>query len=35
VTSQDLGFLQTAKLVELDVKVGDTVRPGQVSMALL
>jgi HlyD family secretion protein len=29
VTSQSLGFLNTAKLVELDVKVGDTVRPGQ------
>jgi HlyD family secretion protein len=30
LTSQDLGFLQTAKLIELDVKVGDTVKPGQI-----
>ncbi|HEV7792410.1 MAG TPA: HlyD family efflux transporter periplasmic adaptor subunit, partial [Pseudonocardia sp.] len=30
VTSQNLGFAQAAQLVELDVKVGDTVRAGQV-----
>ncbi|HEX4253148.1 MAG TPA: HlyD family efflux transporter periplasmic adaptor subunit, partial [Pseudonocardia sp.] len=30
VTSQNLGFAKAAQLVELAVKVGDTVRPGQV-----
>jgi HlyD family secretion protein len=30
VTSQSLGFLNTAKLIELDVKVGDSVAPGQI-----
>jgi HlyD family secretion protein len=30
VTSQSLEFAQTAKLIELDVKVGDTVKPGQI-----
>src|ERR1700754_4418903 len=30
VASQNLGFAQAAQLVELDVKVGDTVRAGQV-----
>jgi len=29
VTSQNLGFANAAQLTELDVKVGDTVRPGQ------
>jgi len=30
VSSQNLGFANAAQLVELDVKVGDTVRAGQV-----
>ena len=30
VTSQNLGFSKAAQLMELDVKVGDIVRPGQV-----
>jgi HlyD family secretion protein len=30
VTSQNLGFAKAAQLVEVDVKVGDTVRAGQV-----
>jgi HlyD family secretion protein len=30
VAQQNLEFLQTAKLIELDVKVGDSVKPGQV-----
>src|SRR5882757_683261 len=30
VTSQNLGFSKAAQLLELDVKVGDIVRPGQV-----
>ncbi|HEY1973249.1 MAG TPA: biotin/lipoyl-binding protein, partial [Pseudonocardia sp.] len=30
LTSQDLGFSNAAKLIELDVKVGDTVKPGQI-----
>jgi len=30
VTSQNMGFAKAAQLKELDVKVGDTVRPGQV-----
>src|SRR5205807_8473644 len=30
VSSQNLGFAQAAQLIELDVKVGDTVRAGQV-----
>src|SRR5882762_835009 len=30
VSSQNLGFAQAAQLVELNVKVGDTVRAGQV-----
>lgn len=30
VTSQNMGFAKAAQLMELDVKVGDTVRPGQV-----
>jgi HlyD family secretion protein len=29
VTSQNLGFKNAAQLAELDVKVGDTVKPGQ------
>jgi HlyD family secretion protein len=29
VTSQNLGFANAARLVELDVKVGDVVKPGQ------
>jgi HlyD family secretion protein len=29
VTSQNLGFAKAARLAELDVKVGDTVKPGQ------
>lgn len=30
VTNQNLGFSKAAKLIELDVKVGDTVKPGQI-----
>jgi HlyD family secretion protein len=30
VTSQNLGFSNPAELIELNVKVGDTVKPGQV-----
>jgi HlyD family secretion protein len=30
VTSQNLGFAKAAQLTEVNVKVGDTVRPGQV-----
>src|SRR5882757_10167702 len=30
VSSQNLGFAKAAQLIELDVKVGDTVRAGQV-----
>ncbi|HEY1969594.1 MAG TPA: hypothetical protein VGH89_16695, partial [Pseudonocardia sp.] len=30
VTSQNLGFSKAAKLIELDVKVGDSVNPGQI-----
>jgi HlyD family secretion protein len=30
VSSQNLGFAQAAQLIEVDVKVGDTVRAGQV-----
>jgi HlyD family secretion protein len=30
VTSQNVQFLNTAKVIELDVKVGDTVKPGQI-----
>ncbi|HEY3689195.1 MAG TPA: hypothetical protein VGL46_02680, partial [Pseudonocardiaceae bacterium] len=30
VSSQNLGFAQAAQLIELDVKVGDVVRAGQV-----
>src|SRR5918912_676678 len=30
VTSQNLGFAKAGQVAELDVKVGDIVRPGQV-----